>query len=151
MCSLMYRLSMKPQYENWCNCCVVSLFSPWVTPGPSLRFLFCSVTLFFFFPSPSPLHSSMLNCSLSVYLLSLSPSPISCSLSFLLLSVPFVSPTNSPSFSALLPLSPAATEAWFTSTTGWRKGLLSTTSSGHMAPCRGWQQDRRTFSICYSP
>ena len=66
MCSLMYRLSMKPQYENCCNCCVVSLFSPWVTPGPSLHFV-SSVILFFFFSSPSPLplvHAQLLSVSL---------------------------------------------------------------------------------------
>lgn len=103
-------------------------FSPWATPGPSLV--------------SSPLHSSMLTCSLSVYLL-----PPSLLLTFSLL---LVSP-HSPSSSALLPLSPAATEAWFTSTSGWREGLLSATSSGHMAPCRGWQRDwRRTCGLCYT-
>lgn len=110
-------------------------FSPWATPGPSLF--------------SSPLHSSMLTCSLSVYLLPPPRHPLLLTFS-LLLSVQLVSP-HSPSSSALLPLSPAATEAWFTSTSGWREGLLSATSSGHMAPCRGWQRDwRRTCSLCYT-
>lgn len=66
MCSLMYGLSVKgekPQYENWCNCCVVILFSPWVTPGSSLYF---SLSLLFFAcDSPSPLlHAHLLSVSL---------------------------------------------------------------------------------------
>lgn len=59
----MHRLSAEPQYEHGCNCCVVSLFSPWMI------FFFAPGILFFF----SPVHSSTLTCSLSVYLLSLDP------------------------------------------------------------------------------
>lgn len=63
MCSLMYSFSMKPQYENWCNCCVVSLFSPWLTPGPS--FYFFALSFFFLFSSLSPLfHAPLLSVSL---------------------------------------------------------------------------------------
>ncbi len=129
----MYRLSMKPQYENWCNCCAVSLFSPWVTPGLSLCF-FCRVTLFSFLPL-STLPRSLALCQFTYCLFP----PLHCAIS------------PSPFSNALLPLSPAATEAWFTSTTGRTEELLSATSSGHMAPCRGWQWEWRTCSLCYSP
>lgn len=159
----MYWLSMKPQYENWCNCCVVSLFSPWVTHGPSLsiffNLFFHSVILFFPFSSflPSPLFHAHL---LSVSLFAVSPSRIPCSPSLFCspccLSLPpslppclSLSLSHLPLLYSLYPL--AATEAWFTCTAGWREGYLSATSSGHMATCRGWQQEWRTCSLCSPP
>lgn len=40
--SHMYGLSMEPQYENGCNCCVASLFSLSLTPRPDLYLsIFC--------------------------------------------------------------------------------------------------------------
>ncbi len=71
----MYRLSMKPQYENWCNCCAVSLFSPWVTPGLSLCF-FCRVTLFSFLPL-STLPRSLALCQFTYCLFP----PLHCAIS----------------------------------------------------------------------
>jgi len=62
MCSL----SMKPQYENWCNCRVVRLFSLWMTPGPDLYlsfFLFCH-SFCFPFPPIDTVHANLLSVSL---------------------------------------------------------------------------------------
>lgn len=90
MCPHMYGLSMKPEYENWCNCCVVSLLPPWVTPGPALYLVFCSVTL----PPPSPpplLHTHLLSVgSFAVFFLP-----------------PLVSPALSPSLSVLQCFTPS--------------------------------------------
>lgn len=127
----MYSLSMKPQYENWCNCCVVRLFSPWVTPGPCLcLFIFLLCHFFSPFPPITTLPCSLAPCQ---FMCCLFPP---CSLSFLRSLCSFSLSLST----ALLPLSPTATQAWFTSTTGWREGLLSATGSSHMVLCPRWQR-----------
>lgn len=138
MHSLMYGLSVKPQYENWCNCSAVRLFSPWVTPGPSLYF-FCFVT-----------HLS--TTILSVYLLSLSPPILSLSLSPARLCVPFLSSSvlDSPVLHSLYNLQPQRPDFLPLER---REGLLSATSSSHMATwewltCRPRYPPSPTCELC---
>lgn len=164
---------VKPQYENWCNCCVVSLFSLWVTLWATTVFfarslffsgrvssLFFALSLFFWgsapslfcyvtlFSLPSPLfHAHLLSVTLSAAPLLISPCSHSLCCSLCRLSLP---PSLSPPVRySLDPLQPQRPD--LLPPLGEREGLLSATSSGHMAPCRGWQQDWRTCSLGYPP
>lgn len=96
-----------------------------------LFFLLCHVFL------PSPLfHAHLLPVSL-------------CAVSFP--PAPFLSFAPCALSLCPSPLSPTATQAWFTSTTWWKEGLSSATSSSHMVLCPGWLTNLQSLLLPYFP
>lgn len=118
----------------------VCFLHKWPPGHASVYLFFCSVM---FFPC-TPI--ATLPCSLAPcqFMCCLFPP---CSLSFLRSLCSFSLSLST----ALLPLSPTATQAWFTSTTWWREGLLSATSSSHMVLCPGWLTNLQSLLLPYFP